>query len=70
MSSLTRDPLARMDNTTLPGRSFADSDIIQGDQFWKEVTWHGVADLGVPPGEGVVIRLRLDRAKLFGIQFD
>ena len=65
-----RVELARMDNTTLPGRSFADSDIIQGDQFWKEVTWHGVADLGVPPGEGVVIRLRLDRAKLFGIQFD
>lgn len=65
-----RIELAGIDDQPLPGRSFTDCDIVQGDQFWHTVTWRGQSELGVAKGEGVVIRFQMDRAKLFGIEFE
>jgi hypothetical protein len=54
----------------IPGRTFENCDIIQGDQLWKTVTWKGEADLGFEEGEGIVISFKMDRAKIFGIDFE
>ncbi len=65
-----RVALASITDETLPGRSFDDCDPIRGDQFWTAVTWNGESDLGLDEGEGVVIRFQMDRAELFGIEFE
>jgi hypothetical protein len=65
-----RVALASITDETLPGRSFDDCDPIRGDHFWTTVTWNGESDLGLDEGEGVVIRFQMDRAKLFGIEFE
>jgi hypothetical protein len=59
-----------MDDEVVPGRSFADCEIVQGDAFWQTVTWGGESDLKTPEGEGLVIRFHMDRAQLFGIEFE
>ncbi len=64
-----RVEIAKIDDSVIAGRSFEECDIVQGDQFWKTVTWNGESDLGYEDGEGVVIRFSMDRAKLFGIEF-
>jgi hypothetical protein len=65
-----RVELARMNNDTIPGRSFEDCEPVQGDAFWQTVTWRGESDLMTPEGEGLVIRFRMDRAQLFGVEFE
>ena len=65
-----RVELARRTDEAIPGRTFDDCDIIQGDAFWKQVTWKGESDLATGPGDALVIRFRMDRAKLFGIEFE
>ena len=62
--------IARISDEIYPGRSFEESDVVRGDLFWRTVTWNGEADLGFEEGDGVVIRFRMDRAKLFGIEFE
>lgn len=54
---------------TLPGRSFADCDPINGDSLEHLVTWRGQADLGHKPGQPVKLRFRLRYAKLFSVKF-
>jgi len=54
----------------IPGHSFNDCKPFQGDQFWTPVTWNGQTDMGFQEAECVIIRFKMDRAKLFGIQFD
>ncbi|HNT87218.1 MAG TPA: hypothetical protein PKL84_05075 [Candidatus Hydrogenedentes bacterium] len=53
----------------IPDRSFADCDVARGDLFWAPVSWRGTTDLGHYEGEGVILRFRLDRARLFGLEF-
>ena len=65
-----RVELATQQEEVLPGRSFEECDPIQGDQFWKTVTWKGESDFGIKDGEAVVIRFKMDRAKLYGIEFE
>jgi hypothetical protein len=65
-----RVELATQKEEILPGRSFEECDPIQGDQFWKTVTWKGESDLGIEEGDAVVIRFKMDRAKLYGIEFE
>ena len=43
---------------------------IIGDQFNAPVTWSGGADLGISPGEAVVLRFELDQAKIFAPDFE
>ena len=48
----------------MPGLTFAESDMLQGDELDRVVTWNGNSDLsGV--GEMLAIRLRLFQAKVF-----
>jgi len=65
-----RVEVANINDEAFPGRSFDDCDPIQGDQFWSSVTWNGQSDLGYEEGDGVVIRFKLDRAQVFGIEFE
>jgi hypothetical protein len=53
----------------ISGRSFADAVPIAGDQHWTPVVWKKHDDLGCPDGRPVVLRFRMDRAKLFGLEF-
>jgi hypothetical protein len=62
--------LSRGDDTPIPGRTFEDCDPIIGDALWQEVTWDGDSDLGVPKDETLVIKFRMDRASLYGIEFN
>jgi hypothetical protein len=65
-----RVELCRIDDERIPGRSFGDCDVVQGDAFWKTVTWKGESDLKTAAGEGLVIRFRIERGEIFGIEFD
>jgi hypothetical protein len=65
-----RVELSAANDQPIPGRTFADSDPIQGDAFWQTVSWNGETDVKVAPGETLVIKFRMDRAKLFGLQFE
>lgn len=62
--------VANIHGAALAGRSFADCDAIIGDAFRKEVTWKGAADLGVPAGTPIILRFKMDRAKLYHIDFE
>ena len=59
-----------MNRQPLPGRTFADCRPIIGDQFRTLVTWQGGNDLGIQPGEAVVLRFRMDQAKIFALDFE
>jgi hypothetical protein len=65
-----RVELARANDETIHGRSFDDCDPIQGDAFWQKVTWKGESDVVAPSDEGLVVRFRMERAQLFGIEFE
>ena len=54
----------------LPGRTFDDCRPIIGDQFRALVSWQGGDDLGIEPGEAVVLRFRMDQAKVFALEFE
>lgn len=53
----------------ISGRSFADAIPIIGDQFRTPVTWKGGTDLGHKDGSAIVLRFRMEKAKLFGLEF-
>jgi len=65
-----RVEIATLLDETLPGRNFDDCKPIQGDQFWTPVTWNGQDDLGFNANQPIIIRFKMDHAKLFGIQFE
>ncbi len=52
------------------GRSLDDCDPIIGDQYRKEVTWRGNADLGFKEGEPIRLRFRMEKAQIFGLEFE
>jgi len=54
----------------IPGRSFKEAVPIIGDQHWTPVRWNDHDDLGVEAGKPVAFRFRLDRARIYGLQFD
>jgi hypothetical protein len=41
-----------------------------GDRFRAPVTWQGADDLGVPVGTPIVLRVSLDHARIFGLDFE
>ncbi len=61
--------VAGLDEVPLKGRSFAEADPIVGDQFRKPLTWKGQAELAPQPGTPVMLRFRMDKATLFGLDF-
>ena len=59
-----------IDGKTIPGRSFDDAIEIIGDQHRTPLTWKGGDDLGIEAGEAVILRFRMSKAKLFGLDFE
>lgn len=54
----------------IPGRTFEESVPITGDQYQTLVRWKGAEDLGVAAGEPVVLRFRMKKARIFGLDFE
>ena len=65
-----RVEIATLLDEALPGRGFAECMPIQGDQFWTPVTWNGQDDLGCGINQPIIVRFKMDHAKLFGLQFE
>jgi len=57
------------DGKPLPGRTFADAAPIIGDQHWTPVSWKGQEDLGHNSGTAIFLRFRMDKARIFGLEF-
>jgi hypothetical protein len=63
--------VAGLDGKPIEGRTFADAVPIIGDQHRTVVTWKGGADtIGIDAGKPVVFRFRMDKAKLYGLDFE
>ncbi len=54
----------------LSGRTFDDATPVVGDQYRTPLKWKGGEDTGVGEGEPVMLRVRLNRAQLFGLDFE
>jgi hypothetical protein len=59
-----------LDRKTIPGRSFADCNPIVGDKPWVDVTWKTGSDLGHSEGAPIALRFKLDRAAIYGLEFE
>ena len=53
----------------LPGRSFAEMTPIVGDHGSVPVAWGGNRDLGAREGDAIMLRFRMDKAELYGLDF-
>ena len=65
-----RVEVAGMDGKSIPERSFADATPIIGDQHWTPVTWKRKDDLGHKDGNPIMLRFRMDKAQIFGLEFE
>ena len=59
-----------MKGEPLPGRSFEDCTPIIGDQYQTLVTWGEHEDMGIEPGQPVVLKFKLNQAKIFALDFE
>ncbi len=64
-----RVEVAGFDHQPLPHRSFQDSTPVFGDLHWSPLSWNGEEDLGNAEGSPVMLRFRLDHARIFGLEF-
>jgi hypothetical protein len=69
-SGYVRVEAADLHGKPLPGRTFEDSIPIIGDQPAAVVRWKDVSDVGVKPGEPLVLRFRMDRARIYCLDFE
>jgi hypothetical protein len=58
-----------MNGKAMPGYKFDEAVPIVGDHFWTQVKWKGQEELGVEVGKPIAFRFRLDRAKIYGLEF-
>ena len=59
-----------LDGKPLPGRSFDDAVPIIGDQHRTLVTWKNADTHGVETGKPIMLRFRMEKAKLYGLDFE
>lgn len=59
-----------MDLKAIPGRSFDDCAPVIGDQFRTLVTWKEGEDLGVPVGQPLALRFRMNQASIYALEFE
>lgn len=52
------------------GRAMADCEPIIGDQHGTRVKWKGGNDLGIGEKKGVTLRIEMQQAKLYGVEFE
>ena len=69
-TSSIRVAVCGMNGEPLPGRSFDDCKPIIGDQYQTLVTWGEHEDMGVEPGEPVVLKFKLNQARIFALDFE
>ena len=62
--------VAALGGAPIPGHTFADADPTIGDQYRTPVTWQGEADLGLGEASAIMLRFRLDKAAIFGLDFE
>jgi hypothetical protein len=53
----------------IEGRSFADSVPIVGDKHWDPVTWKQTNTLGQKDNSAIMLRFKMQKAKIFGLEF-
>ncbi len=61
---------AGLDGKPIAGRSFAEAVPVIGDHHWTQVKWKDHDDLGVEAGQPIEFRIRMDKAKLYGLEFE
>jgi hypothetical protein len=61
---------AGLDGKPIAGRSFADAVPIVGDQHRAVVKWKDADTHGVETGKPIVLRFRMDKAKLYRLDFE
>jgi hypothetical protein len=61
---------AGLDGKPIPGHSFANSNPIMGDQFRAPITWKETDALGVEASKPVVLRFLVNKAKIYGLDFE
>jgi len=54
----------------IPGREFENSIPIIGDQPRVQVRWNNADDLGVKPGEPVILRFKMEQAEIYSLDFE
>jgi len=69
VSKILIEVVAYHDGKTILGRTFDDCDPIVGDQHFKTVTWKGKDDLGFKEDTAIMLRFKMEKAKIFGLQF-
>ncbi|MGQ9630930.1 MAG: hypothetical protein ACUVXI_11575 [bacterium] len=62
--------VAGLDGKPLEQHTFADSTPIIGDHHHAPVTWEGRDDLGYREGAGIILRFRMEKAKVFWLEFE
>jgi hypothetical protein len=62
--------ITRRDGTPLPGRGFDDAVPVFGDAYRIPVRWKSSGEIGAKPGEPICLKFRLDRARLYWIDFE
>jgi hypothetical protein len=62
--------VARLDGKPVAGRSFEQAKPLVGDLYQHAVAWDGAGDLGTAPGQPVILRFRMNKARIFGLEFE
>jgi hypothetical protein len=62
--------VAGLDGKPIEGRSFDDAVPIVGDQFRTLVKWNDAETHGVESAKPIVLRFKMDRAKLYWLEFE
>jgi hypothetical protein len=62
--------VAKRNGIHWPRRSFEDAIPIIGDHHYTLVRWKDGPDMGFDPDDPICLQFRLDRAKIYGIQFE
>lgn len=65
-----RVEVAGPDRAPVAGRTLQDCEPLIGDLFRSPVTWKGQDDLGHPERSPIILRFRLDRARIFALDFE
>ena len=53
----------------IPGREMERSIPLFGDLFWEPLRWESHQDTGARPDDAVAIRLKLNQATVYGLEF-
>ena len=61
--------VAYHDGQPIPGRTFDDCVPVVGDKHWSTVKWKSGDDLGFKKGTAIMLRFKMDKAKIFGLEF-